>query len=904
MKTGIRSFAGGEVTPELVARNDLVKVVTGLEKCLNMIVLPQGPVQNRSGFRFVRKAKFSSDVSKAVRMLPFVFSDNQAFSMEFGEGYIRFHSNGATLLVSGVAAYNAVTLYEPGELVVQAGVNYYCKVATTGNAPPNATFWYPLDGDIFEVPTPYLSADVMDLHFVQEADVFTITHPNYPPSELRRMGATDWVLTPIQFEPTVVAPTGLTVEKTTGTGTILYAYTLTTVNEDGVEESYQADQALNPATAKSVTSLTAANPGVFGVVGHGFIENDPVYLNGLVGPTSLNDEYYLVNSAPTVDTLTLKTRNGVPVDTSALPAYVSGGTITLAAVKNDLAAANAKNTVRWTAAPGAFRYNVYKDFNGVWGYIGQAQGTSFIDDNITPDTTKTPPIPNNPFVGAGNYPAAVGYFEQRRVFGGTINRPQNIWMTKSATENNLSNSIPTQDDDAIAFRVRARELNVVRHVVPIGDLLLLTSGAEFRVISQNSDALTPNTISARPQSYEGANNVQPILTGSKVLFAQARGGRVREMAYEWESSGYSSDDISVLAPHLFDDYTITDMTYAKAPNKIGWFARNDGRLLGLTYLPEQQVVAWHQHSTRKGKFRSVCAIPEGNDDILYAAVDRFINGQWVKYIECSASRRFQDPEDCFFVDSGLTYDGSVNAVLTLNAAAQTQGATGVPFTASAAVFVAGDVGRRISYRYQMIDSEGEGGDFLTAQATITGFVDASNVTCTINRPFPAGLATIVANEWALTVTTISGLDHLEGETVSILGDGGVRPVRVVTGGSITLDQPAAKAQVGLGYFSDIQTLPLSIEIQAFGQGSVKNISKLYVRVHRSRGIFVGPAFDRLTEDKPRTNEPYGAAPRLKTTQIPIVIHGQWKLDTPICIRQADPLPLTVLGIVPEVDIGG
>ncbi|MGL4351347.1 MAG: hypothetical protein ACRCT2_12420, partial [Plesiomonas shigelloides] len=73
---------------------------------------------------------------------------------------------------------------------------------------------------------------------------------------------------------------------------------------------------------------------------------------------------------------------------------------------------------------------------------------------------------------------------------------------------------------------------------------------------------------------------------------------------------------------------------------------------------------------------------------------------------------------------------------------------------------------------------------------------------------------------------------------------------------------------------------------------------------RSRGIFVGPSFDRLTEDKPRTDEPYGSPPRLKTTQIPIVIHGQWKLDTPVCIRQADPLPLTVLGIVPEVDIGG
>ena len=126
MKTLIRSFAGGEVTSELVARTDLVKVVTGLEKCLNMIVLPQGPVQNRPGFPFVRKAKYFSDVSKNVRMLPFVFSDNQAFSMEVGDQYIRFHRNGATLLVSGVAAYNGATPYESGPMLHYYYKNYEC----------------------------------------------------------------------------------------------------------------------------------------------------------------------------------------------------------------------------------------------------------------------------------------------------------------------------------------------------------------------------------------------------------------------------------------------------------------------------------------------------------------------------------------------------------------------------------------------------------------------------------------------------------------------------------------------------------------------------------------------------------------------------------------------------------
>ena len=87
------------------------------------------------------------------------------------------------------------------------------------------------------------------------------------------------------------------------------------------------------------------------------------------------------------------------------------------------------------------RHNVYKFSNGLYGYIGQMDVTasaSFRDDNITPDVSQTPPEANTPFTGAGNYPGAVGYHEQRRCFGGTNTKPQNFWATRSATENNLS----------------------------------------------------------------------------------------------------------------------------------------------------------------------------------------------------------------------------------------------------------------------------------------------------------------------------------------------------------------------------------------------------------------------------------------------------------------------------------
>jgi hypothetical protein len=655
---------------------------------------------------------------------------------------------------------------------------------------------------------------LFDIHYVQSADVLTLVHPNYEPRELRRLGPTNWTLTTISFEPTMVAPTGVTAAATSGSGSTTYTYVVTSVAQDGQEESYAS---------------------------------------------------------------------------------------TSASITNNLSSSGHKNTVSWTAATGAIRYNIYRELNGIYGYIGQAEGTSFVDDNIAPDTSSTPPIANNPFSGASNYPRAVSYFEQRRVFGGTINKPQTIWMTRSATENNLSYSIPSQDDDSIVFRIASREANTVRHIVPLGDLLLLTSGAEFKVISQNSDALTPTTISVRAESYEGANNVQPVLTGGAVLYPQARGGRVREMQYMWESNGYRSNDISVLAPHLFDDYTIVDAAYSKSPNKLAWFVRSDGLLLGLTYLPEQQVIAWHQHDT-DGVFESVAAVAEGNDDVLYAVVRRTINGVSKRYVERMSPRRFDDYEDAFFVDCGATLNNVLAQTLTPGFGATVAGTTGVTFTAGGSVFVPGDVGRYIQYRYKTSEPQDEG-KWKTAIALITGFTSGTVVTAKIEVAFPS-TSVIAANGWSMTVTTISGLSHLEGKTVNILGDGAVRPKRVVTGGAITLDQPASKVHIGLPITADFKTLPLPLEIQAQGQGTRKNIGKVYLRVHRSSGVFIGPDFDRLTEAKQRTDEAYGLPPDLKTQELPVLITTAWGNDAQVCVRQVDPLPLTVLSMVIEVALGG
>lgn len=480
---------------------------------------------------------------------------------------------------------------------------------------------------------------------------------------------------------------------------------------------------------------------------------------------------------------------------------------------NNLFTNGGMNTIAWSAVSGASRYNVYKLQAGLYGYIGQTTGLSLVDDNVAPDLSLTPPIYDAVFSGAGEYPAAVSYFEQRRVFAGTINRPQNVWMTKSGTESAMSYSLPTRDDDRVSFRAAALYSSAIRHIVPLSDMLLLTSSGEWRVTS-GGGVITPSDVIVRTQSYIGASNAQPVIVANTVIYGSARGGHVRELAYNWQANGFVTGDLSLRAAHLFDNLDIVDMAYAKAPQPVVWCVSSNGTLLGLTYVPEQQIGAWHTHDTITGKFESCAVVAEGNEDRLYVIVQRDINGVPKRYIERMGSRQFDGQEDAFFVDSGATYKGAPITQIT------------------------------------------------------------------------------------------SGLDHLEGMTVSILADGAVHPQRVVTDGAVTLEAEASTVHIGLPITAEFHTLPLAMQLDgSFGQGRAKNVNKLWLRVYRSSGIWAGPTAEQLTEVKQRTNEPYGAPPSLKSEEIPLVLSPRWGDSGQIFVRQADPLPLMIVSMSAEVALG-
>ena len=571
-----------------------------------------------------------------------------------------------------------------------------------------------------------------------------------------------------------------------------------------------------------------------------------------------------------------------------------------ASVSNNIFVTGAKNTITWNAVSGATRYRVYKQQGGIYGFLGETTTTTLVDDNISPDFSRTPPIHENDFVGTGNYPGAVSYFEQRRVFAGTNNAPQNIWMTKSGTESNMSFGLPIRDDDRIEFRVAAREANTIRHIVPLTNLLMLTGSAEWRITSVNSDAITPTSISVKPQSYVGANNSQPVIVNNSLVYGAARGGHVRELGYNWQANGFITGDLSLRAPHLFDNFTIVDMSLSKSPIPIVWAVSSSGKLLGLTYVPEQQIGAWHQHDT-DGTFESVACVSEGNDDVTYCVIKRVIDEVVVRYVERMGTRLFATQRDNFFVDCGATYNGTntdTNRTVTVSGGTNyTKGET-VTVTVNYNLFNAPPSVADKNDAIVIVDGT------TLYRLTILGTSSQTVATAKLDKDLPAPLRNTGITTYEVARDKISGLSFLEGKKLNILADGAVHPQRTVSSGEISLERAASVVHLGLPYESDLNTLPMALQVEAFGQGRVKNLNHVWLRVLESSGIFAGPSAEKLVEAKQRTTEPYGTPPNLKTQDIKIMLTPEWQDNGQLFVRQSDPLPLTIVGLTLEVAMGG
>lgn len=554
---------------------------------------------------------------------------------------------------------------------------------------------------------------------------------------------------------------------------------------------------------------------------------------------------------------------------------------------NNLAAVGAFNTLTWDSVENAIEYNVYKDQGGIYGYIGKSETTTFVDDFIAQDLGKTPPLWEAEFASADQYPSSVAYFEQRRAFAGTNDEPQTLWLSRSGTESDMSYHIPTQADDRIKVQLASREANVIRHIVPLNSLLLLTAGSEWAVRSIDNEALSPENIAVRPQSYIGSSKVQPVVVNNNALFIAARGNHLRELGYNDTANGYITGDLSLRAAHLVDGLTVKDLSYGKAPYPLVYATSSDGKLLCLTYIPEEQIAAWSWWDT-DGDIESACVVPEGLEDRVYVVV----NNGGTRSIQRLGTYAVDSLADSAFVDDHTVFDGTITDGRTITLTGGSNWGYGevLTLTASSATFVAGDVGDQVVV-YDADDAE--------YRIEITAYTSSTVVSGRAKSVIPASLRAVAVSSWAIARSEFTGLSHLNGRSCAILADGVAQDAQEVSGATLSLDSPAVKVSVGVPYTSEIWTLPVAAQVEALAQGRSKNVNKAWLRVYDSGTFEVGPLGGDLTEADVEADLASTATGEVRVTLMP-----SWTDGGQVHIRQTEPLPLTVVGMTLELAIGG
>jgi hypothetical protein len=872
------SFNGGEFSPRLEGRVDVAKYATACKLLEGFIPLIQGPAQRRGGFRYLGEVK---DSSKRTWLVRFEFNTTQAYQLEFGDRYIRFWANHGQVIVSGVAAYNNALPYSIGDLATSGGVTYYCIAATTGNAPPNATYWYALTGSIYEIPSPYTTADLTNadgtfaLRVVQSADVIYIAHSAYPPRKLSRLGATDWTLQTVTF-------------------------------------------AGGPFKTENITATT-------------------IYASAATGAVTLTASTAVFSASLVGSLLQLKQKSVLDVKAWEAGAVIAAGAERHSDGKNYVALNNA------TTGPNKPTHSSGAAYDGDAGVQWQYEDPGFgcvlltgYTDTTHMTGTVVSPFPANPSsqlpsncVGVGNattrwalaawssvegWPTQVSFFRERLCFG----RKTKAWLSVVGDYEvftALDQSGIITADMAISLTLQSSKVNDMQWMESISSsvdaLVCGTAGSEFAIksMTENQPFGTDNN-TATMISTLGSRNTVPVHVGNVLLFVQRAGSKLRDVSYDFYSNQFQSIDQSVMAEHI-PRVGVDQIVFQQEPYSLVWAVRADGLLVCMTYSREQYPDAphggWHRHGLGgSGIVEAVSVIPAPDDsrDELWAITKRTINGATKRYVEFMDWERKpnDDPEDAFYVDCGLTLDNTVNATLTPGTGALVQHTEGVAFTAGSATFVPGDVGRQIHYRYSTTDSEGVV-TYATSKATITAYNTALQVTCTVDAAFPS-MAAIAAGAWRLTVTTISGLGHLEGQTVDVLVNGATHPQRTVSGGAITLQTAASKVQVGLAFPTKLQTLRFNAGAQdGTSQGKKAVVSSVVVRLLETLGLKYGATFDDMFDiDFRSALDLMDNPPPIFSGDITLDWPGDYNTTPWLCFQQDQPLPATIVGLMPQVGV--
>lgn len=670
------------------------------------------------------------------------------------------------------------------------------------------------------------------------------------------------------------------------------------------------DGGLVTLTPQSITGITKANPAVFTYSGSDtFANGDRLIVSGVLGMIEVNNlEIEVANVNTGANTF-----EAAGLNSTGFGTYTSGGTV----------AEIAEFTTPYATAD-LFQLDYAQTNDTMYICHPSYAPRKLTRSSHTSWSIATYSRTSDPF-GAGpplNWPSKVTFFEQRLIFAGSDANPQTIWGSKGGSYDDFTTG--TGADDAFVYKIASGQANRIRWMAATEDFLAIgTAGAEFKAEGGNNDPITPTNISIKPPSFYGSANIKPIRLDSHVMYIQKDSITTRTFEFDAIQDGFTSINRNLTSDTiLLGRYGMSSgakqIAFQSGAPTINWVVRNDGILCGLTFEPREQVNGWHRHvaggtytagKQQKPEYGSVATISQSEaPDQVYLTCTRTIEGQTVRYIEYFADQpnipRFNDyytgdkeadkeaylqdlweaQKRLWFVDAGISLDGTVSQTGTLSAA--TVG-TGRTFTAGGATFASTDVGRQIWGK-------------MGGRAVITGYTSSTVVTVQVTKAFPS--VSISSGNWYLTFTHISGLQHLEGETIVALVDGGVVENLTVEDGSVTLENPASYVIAGLRYLGIYQ----SMDIEGGGDNGPgvtkpKSISQVGIRFMNTLGCLIGTDLYKLDRITFRTTANLTSRPPPLFSGVKIQgVRDGWDAEKYIYCVQDKPLPCNIQLLVPRM----
>jgi len=934
------SFNSGEWAPNLYARVDMQKYHSGAATLRNFFVDYRGGASTRPGTRYVLQCLNNNNPSSTnpIRLIPFQASKSLGFCLEFGNGYIRFHRNGAPVLEPGVAitgitkanpgVISVTNTYAAGQWLYVSGVNGMTQIngryflvpfTVTGSTVPlvdllgnnvNSTLWsnYTSGGTtqrVYTVASPYTAADLAQLKFVQNVSSMIFCHPNYPPYILTFLASASWTFTPITFGSTVAVPTGLGFTTSLAAGTCNYLYAVTAVDANGQE---------GPKATIAIPNLT------------------------------------------------------------------------------DIRVVNGSIFITWAAVAGAQDYNVYRSVvaygapvpaGSSLGYIGTVSSTSLVDTNIAPDFSQGPPVIQTPFVqggsvatvtvtNSGSYsgsiaPATCSFSDPPA--GGVTATASIVWVWIG------SYSVPTPGtgyavSDTINFSFGA--IATITAVDGSGGIISVTSlnggqsvgtyppnpvaptstsgggsGALLGLVwGVQSLALTNSGYGytvAPTISFTGAGgaaataglgavgygnpSVPAFFQQRLVLAATNSSPQVLLMSQPGDYFNFNTSD-----PVQSDDAITANIVSGQLSNIKALISQSGGLLVvtdGVSFLVNggslgaavtpSAIVANQQSYVGSSDVPPIISnydiltVPAKGSSVRDSTYNFYVNVFTGTDISVLSSHLFFGyvikewawAEEPYKLVWAVRSDGILLSLTFIKeqefvgwARHDTQGA----FKSCCTVTEVGYSGYRTFAYFVVSRTLGNGQtvqlvELMPERLMPNGVVDANTVDCSYQYV-------------GTPKSSFQGATALAGLTCTGLADGAVIPSFVMSSdGTFTLSAPASKVTVGLSFVCQLQTLYLDVTSAADSiQGKQKKINNVTLRVNETLGLYAGTTFNNMLAVKDLV---VGAVGSMTNGVVTDLVQGdvrpwidpKWNEAGQYCFQQTLPYPASILGVFPSVVVG-